>query len=71
MSDTKVSAILLEGKHCLLVELHWEGSAPAACAADLLANPRLDRLDRLKHETVCRVPTRTGQCGHLNPIIAQ
>ena len=30
-SDSKVTTILLKGCICLLVELHWEGSAPAAC----------------------------------------
>ena len=30
------------GRFCLLVELRWEGSAPAACAAGLfLLNPSL------------------------------
>ena len=33
---SKVTAILLMGRFCLLVELHREGSAPAACAAGLL-----------------------------------
>ena len=32
---SKVTAILLKGSFCLLVELHQEGSAPAACAAGL------------------------------------
>ena len=31
----KVTAILLKGGFCLLVELHREGSAPAACAAGM------------------------------------
>ena len=31
----KVTTILLNGGFCPLVELHWEGSAPAACAACL------------------------------------
>ena len=36
ITGTKVTAILMkEGRLCLLVELHWEGSAPAACAAQL------------------------------------
>ena len=35
ISGTKVTAILLKGLIRLLVELHWEGSASAACAADL------------------------------------
>ena len=30
-------AILLKGWICLLVELHWEGYAPAACAAGLFS----------------------------------
>ena len=32
---SKVKAILLEGEFCLLVELHREECAPAACAAGL------------------------------------
>ena len=35
ISYSKVTAILLKGWFCLLVELHWEGSALAACAAGL------------------------------------
>ena len=35
MIGSKVTAILLEGEFCLLVESHREGSAPAACAAGL------------------------------------
>ena len=35
---SKVTAILLNGWICLLVELHWEGSAPASCAAGLFVN---------------------------------
>ena len=30
-------AILLKGGFGLLVELHWEGSAPSACAAGLFS----------------------------------
>ena len=32
---SKVTAILVNGGFYLGVELHWEGSAPAACAAGL------------------------------------
>ena len=40
---SKVTAILLQGGFCLLVELHRGGSAPAACAAGLFITiPRLE-----------------------------
>ena len=37
ISGSKVTAILLKGCNLTIgmVELHWEGSAPAACAARL------------------------------------
>ena len=35
ITGSKVTAILLKGWICLLVEFHQEGSAPAACAARL------------------------------------
>ena len=35
ITGSKVMAILLNGGFCPLVELHREGSAPAACAAGL------------------------------------
>ena len=35
MIGSKVPAILLEGDICLLVLMHLEGSAPAACAVGL------------------------------------
>ena len=35
ITGSKVMAILLNGWICLLVELHWKGSAPATCAAGL------------------------------------
>ena len=35
ITGSKVTAILLNGGFCPLVELHREGSAPAACAAGL------------------------------------
>ena len=38
ISRSKVMVILLKGGFCLLVELHLEGSAPAACAAGLFQN---------------------------------
>ena len=34
-TGSKVTAILVRGRFCLLMELHREGSAPAACAAGL------------------------------------
>ena len=34
--SSKLTAILLNGQSCILVELHHEGSTPAACAAGLL-----------------------------------
>ena len=33
----KNTAILQMGEFCLLVDLHWEGSAPAACGAGLFS----------------------------------
>ena len=36
ITGSKVTAILLNGGFCPLVELHQECSAPAACAAGLL-----------------------------------
>ena len=38
ITGSKVMAILV-GRFCLLVELHWEGSASAACAAGLFLKP--------------------------------
>ena len=38
ISGSKVTAILQRGRFCLLVELHREGSAFAACAAGLFFN---------------------------------
>ena len=35
ITGSKVTAILLNGGFCPLVDLHREGSAPAACAAGL------------------------------------
>ena len=35
ITGSKVTAILLNGGFCPLVELHREGCAPAACAAGL------------------------------------
>ena len=35
ITGSKVTAILLNGGFCPLVELHREGSAPAACTAGL------------------------------------
>ena len=35
---SKITAILRNGWICLLVELQWEQSAPAACAAGLFYN---------------------------------
>ena len=37
ITGSKVTAILLNGGFCPLVELHREGSAPAACAAGLFS----------------------------------
>ena len=38
ITGSKVTTILLNGGFCPLVELHREGSAPAACAAGLFVN---------------------------------
>ena len=38
ITGSKVTAILLNGGFCPLVELHREGSAPAACAAGLFSH---------------------------------
>ena len=35
ISGSKVTASLLKGEFCLLVQLHQEGSAPATCTAGL------------------------------------
>ena len=43
MSGSKVTAILMEGKFCLLVELHQEGSAPAVCAAGLFLGFKINK----------------------------
>ena len=40
ITGSKVTAILLKGGLFPLVELHWEGSAPAACASGLLKEVR-------------------------------
>ena len=43
ITGSKVTAILLNGGFCPLVELHWEGSAPAACAAGLFLSSCTNR----------------------------
>ena len=50
ITGSKVTAILLNAGFCPLVELHREGSAPAACAAGLFLNYEMDFwLDSLSH----------------------
>jgi hypothetical protein len=39
------------GEFCLLVELHLEGSAPAAWAAGLLGNDEVCKMVEIQHMT--------------------
>ena len=45
---SKGTAILVDGGFCLPVELHLEGSAPAACAAGLLLSNTVPLVDQFK-----------------------
>ena len=45
ITGSKVTAILLNGGFCPMVELHREGSAPAACAAGLLLDKVVELVD--------------------------
>ena len=56
ISGSKVTEILLKGEFCLLVELHQDGSAPAAYAAGLI-----------KRMTFCKSGSPPTTC-HMSPI---
>ena len=69
ITGSKVTAILLNGGFCPLVELHWEGSAPAACAAGLfltIESTCQENKSTIKH--IFRVPFKDHNhfdCGLL------
>ena len=46
---SKVTAILLKGGFCLLVELHWGGSVPAACAPTQASLDIVAKLSNIYH----------------------
>ena len=51
-SGLKITVFLLKGEFCILVELHREWSAPAACAAGLfLAGANLNFLSTISRVT--------------------